>query len=58
MKMQGGFLRNVILGIVGGIVGGLVLKVVGLGANNIIGYIISGVLGSCIILGIVKAVKK
>ena len=47
-----------ILGIVGGIVGGLVLKVVGLGANNIIGYIISGVLGSCIILGIVKAVKK
>lgn len=58
MKTGYGLVFNVLLGLLGGVVGGLLLGVIGIQASNWIGGIISGVLGSCVVICIVRLVKK
>ncbi|MBR3824157.1 MAG: GlsB/YeaQ/YmgE family stress response membrane protein [Lachnospiraceae bacterium] len=58
MKTGYGLLFNVILGVIGGVVGGFLLGLIGFGATNIIGAIISGVLGSCVVIAVVRFIKK
>ncbi len=58
--MNTGFniIMNILLGIGGGIVGNLVLGLIGFSASNIIGSIISSILGACIIIFVVKLLAK
>lgn len=58
MKKSTGLLMNIILGIVGGFVGGFVFGLIGFGATNIIGQIIVSVVGACLVIAIVNAIKK
>ena len=56
MNAPGGLIRNIILGIVGGAVGDAVFKLLGFVSIGIIGDIISGLVGSCIVIAIVAAI--
>ncbi len=53
-----GFIVNVILGIIGGIVGKLVFSLIGFTPTNIIGSAISGVVGTCILIGAYRFLTK
>ncbi len=48
MNTKAAWYINIVLGIIGGFVGSLVLSLVGFTANNLIGYIITGVAGACL----------
>lgn len=59
MKGSGfGVLGNIVVGIVGGIIGGFLFGLLGLGANNLIGSIITAVIGAVVLLAIVNAVRR
>lgn len=58
MKTGYSLLFNVILGIIGGMVGKLILGLIGISASNIIGSIIVGVVGSCVVIAAVRYIKK
>ncbi len=58
MKTNFSLVMNVILGIIGGVVGGLLLGLIGFSSTGLIGGIISGVLGACVIIYVVRAIKK
>lgn len=58
MKSEGGLLFNIILGILGGFVGGLLFGLIGISFNGIIGNIICGAAGSCLLIWIVRKIKK
>ena len=51
-------LMNIIIGILGGFLGGLILGLVGFGATNIIGGLITGVAGSCLLIYLAKKYLK
>ena len=53
-----GLLMNILLGIAGGFVGSFVLKLIGISGSGIIGSIIVGVIGACIIIAVVNFIKK
>ena len=54
-----GFLKNMLLGIVGGIVGSWVFDTLGATiANGFLGDVVEGFIGAAIILAIASAVKK
>lgn len=53
-----GALANILAGIVGGAIGGGVLSLLGLvPKDNLVGNLVSGVVGACIIIFIVKAIR-
>ena len=58
MKTKFSMVMNVILGVIGGMVGGFLLGLIGLTAHGLIGGIISGVLGSCVLIYLVRLIKK
>ena len=61
MESKGGFLRNIILGIVGSFVGGIiaaVLDVVGLSIGGWIGSLIFGVAGACLCIWLARKFLK
>lgn len=58
MKSGHGLLVNIILGIVGGFVGGFIFGLLGLSINGIVGTIISSVVGACLIIFVVRLIKK
>ena len=45
-----GILLNIIIGIVGGIVGGMILDIFGFHSSNIIGSLITSVIGAVVLL--------
>ena len=49
-----GWLGNVVLGLVGGLIGNLLFRLIGLGATGIIGEILISVVGSCLVIWIVR----
>jgi Na+/H+-dicarboxylate symporter len=51
-------LMNIIIGILGGFLGGLILGLVGFGATNMIGGLITGVAGSCLLIYLAKKYIK
>ncbi len=53
-----GLLVYIILGLVGGWVGRFVFGLIGFNATNLIGEIISGVVGTCILIGVGRLVMK
>jgi uncharacterized membrane protein YeaQ/YmgE (transglycosylase-associated protein family) len=59
MKGSGfGVLGNIVVGIVGGIIGGFLFGLLGLGADNLIGSLITAVIGAVVLLAIVNAIRR
>ena len=58
MKSEHGFLVNILLGVVGGAVASALFGLIGIGFHNIIGYIVCGVVGACLLIVIVRQFKK
>lgn len=57
MKTQGGWLRNIIFGIVGGFVGGRIAALIGLPGGMIMGLIVA-VAGACLVIWLVNKFFK
>jgi len=60
MKEEGGLLKNILVGVVGGVVGGWVVELLGgSGVNgfNIYSFVVA-VLGAILLVWIVKMIKK
>ena len=53
-----GLLVGALAGIAGGFVGNIIFSLVGFGTTNIIGSIIVAVVGACIIIAVVNAIKS
>ena len=53
-----GWLGNVLLGWVGGLIGNFAFRLVGLGANGLIGEIIVSVAGACLAIWIVRKITQ
>ncbi|MFN3987789.1 MAG: GlsB/YeaQ/YmgE family stress response membrane protein [Rhodocyclaceae bacterium] len=58
MKTNTGVLLNVVLGIIGAGVASFLFGIIGISFGGWIGYLIAGVLGACILVGLVRAVRK
>ena len=53
-----GLLVNIIIGIVGGLLGGWIFALVGLAHTNIIGQLISSVVGAMVLLWIISLFRR
>ena len=58
MHSKGGLLRNILLGIVGGIVGGWLGSLIGVNATGWISSILLGVGGSCLLIWLMRKLRK
>lgn len=58
MKSGHSLLINMLLGLAGGVVGGLIFNLLGFSINGTLGSIISGVVGSCLVIFVVRLIKK
>ena len=58
MKANTGILLNIVLGIIGAAVANFLFGILGISFGGWIGYLIAGVIGACILVGIVRAIQK
>ena len=58
MKSSNGLIINVILGVVGGAVAGALFGIIGIHFVGPIGGIICGVVGACLLIFLVRLIKK
>jgi len=49
-----GLLGNIILGWIGGLIGNFAFRLIGLGANGLIGEILTSVVGACLVIWLVR----
>lgn len=53
-----GGLANIVAGLIGGAIGGGVLGIIGLvPKDNLVGNLVSGVVGACIVIFVVKVIR-
>jgi uncharacterized membrane protein YeaQ/YmgE (transglycosylase-associated protein family) len=58
MKGNMGLLMNVVLGIVGAAIASAILSMFGISLGGWIGYLISGFIGACILIAVVRTVRR
>lgn len=58
MKSNTDILWNIILGIVGASVASFLFGILGIAFGGLFGYLIAGILGACILIGLVRAIRK
>ena len=58
MKTDTGLFLNIVLGIIGAAIASFLFGILGISFGGWIGYLVAGVIGSCILIGIVRAVKR
>lgn len=58
MGSKGGLIRNIIIGVLGGFLGPVILGLFGFTATNLVGTIISSVVGACALILIGKVLFK
>lgn len=58
MKTDTGLFLNIILGIIGAAIASFLFGIIGISFGGWLGYLIAGVLGACILIGIVRAVRR
>lgn len=58
MKANTGIFFNIILGVIGAAVASFLFGFFGISFGGWIGYLVAGVIGACILVGIVRAVQK
>ncbi len=55
---EGNLVRNILLGLVGGVLGSIVLAIIGIHGSGFIGSIIVSIVGSCLLIWIVRKLKQ
>lgn len=58
MNSEGSLIYNILLGVLGGFIGSLVFGLVGISFHGIIGNIICGASGSCLLIWIVRKARS
>lgn len=58
MKTDTGIFLNIVLGIIGAAIASFLFGILGISFGGWIGYLIAGVIGACILVGLVKAVRR
>ena len=58
MKTDTGLFLNIVLGIIGAAIASFLFGILGVSFGGWIGYLIAGVIGACILVGIVRAVRR
>ena len=58
MKTDTGIFLNIVLGIIGAAIASFLFGILGISFGGWIGYLIAGVIGACILVGVVRAVKR
>ena len=58
MKTDTGIFLNIVLGIIGAAIASFLFGILGISFGGWIGYLVAGVIGACILVGIVRAVKR
>jgi len=53
-----GLVGNLIVGVVGALLGGLVFRLLGITTTNIVGELVAAVVGACLLLFLLRFVKK
>jgi uncharacterized membrane protein YeaQ/YmgE (transglycosylase-associated protein family) len=53
-----GMIANIILGIVGAVLANAILGIFGITLGGWIGYLIAGFIGACILIAIVRAIRR
>ena len=53
-----GWILSIILGLVGGFVGGFIFRTLGIGGSGLIWQIVAGLAGACLILFVVRFIKR
>jgi len=58
MKTNTGIFLNVVLGIVGALIASFLFGIIGVSFGGWFGYLIAGLLGACILIALVRAVRR
>lgn len=58
MDVEGGLLKNILLGIVGSFVGSLAFGLIGFSAHGFIANLIVGTVGACLFIWLARKVMK
>ncbi|MCM5554328.1 GlsB/YeaQ/YmgE family stress response membrane protein [Pleomorphomonas sp. NRK KF1] len=58
MKTDTGLFLNIVLGIIGAAIASFLFGILGISFGGWIGYLIAGVLGASILIGVIRAVKR
>jgi uncharacterized membrane protein YeaQ/YmgE (transglycosylase-associated protein family) len=58
MKTNTGLVLNIVLGIIGAAVASFLFGILGISFGGWIGYLIAGVIGACILIGVVRAIQR
>lgn len=58
MKTGTGILMNIVLGIIGAAVASFLFSFIGVGFGGWLGYLVAGILGACILIGLVRAIRS
>jgi len=58
MKSDTGILLNIIIGIVGAAIASFIFGLVGVSFNGWLGYLIAGLVGACILIALVRLVRR
>jgi uncharacterized membrane protein YeaQ/YmgE (transglycosylase-associated protein family) len=57
MKSNQGLLMNIIMGIVGSIIANALFAMLGIGFGGVVGYLIAGIVGACILIALSRMVR-
>lgn len=58
MKTDTGIFMNIILGIIGAAVASFLFGILGISFGGWLGYLIAGLLGACILIALVRAIRR
>jgi uncharacterized membrane protein YeaQ/YmgE (transglycosylase-associated protein family) len=58
MKTNTGIFLNIILGIIGAAVASFLFGILGISFGGWLGYLIAGLLGACILIALVRAIRR
>lgn len=57
MKTDTGIFLNIVLGIIGAAIASFLFSFIGIGFGGWLGYLVAGILGACILVWLVRAVR-
>jgi uncharacterized membrane protein YeaQ/YmgE (transglycosylase-associated protein family) len=58
MKTGTGIFMNIILGIIGAAIASFLFSFIGVGFGGWLGYLVAGVVGACILIWLVRAIRS
>lgn len=58
MKTNTGIFLNVVLGIVGALIASFLFGIIGISFGGWLGYLVAGLLGACILIALVRAIRR